>query len=150
GNLLIKEGNVVKATDVDLVTIHQVQPIYVTFSVPEKYLPDVRARVAAGQLQVRASMNPDSTASLGVLTFIDNSVDNNTGMIKLKGTFPNQDVKLWPGQFLDVMLRLAERPNTVVVPSAALQTGQMGNYVFVIRSDSTAELRTVKIGAKVG
>jgi membrane fusion protein, multidrug efflux system len=150
GNLLLKQGNVVKATDVDLVTIHQVQPIYITFSVPEKYLPDIRDRKAAGKLQVRATLNAASRESIGILTFIDNSVDNTTGMIKLKATFPNLDVKLWPGQFLDVMLRLSERANAVVIPAAALQTGQMGNYVFVIRPDNTVDLRPISLGPKVG
>jgi membrane fusion protein, multidrug efflux system len=140
----------VKATDVDLVTIHQVQPIYITFFVPEKHLPDIRERKAAGKLQVRATLNAASKESVGVLTFIDNSVDNTTGMIKLKATFPNLDVKLWPGQFLDVMLRLSERLNAVVIPAAALQTGQMGNYVFVIRPDNTVDLRPITLGPKVG
>ncbi len=148
GNLLVKQGNLVKATDVELVTIHQIQPIYVTFSVPEVHLPSIRQRV--GKLTVRATTPGNSQpAAVGAVTFIDNAVDRSTGSIRLKGTFTNQPSLLWPGQFVDVKLRLEERPNAVVVPAAALQTGQNGNYVYVVKPDQSVELRQVKPGPRL-
>ena len=126
-------------------------PIYVDFSVPEQYLPEIRNHMAASKLTVEA--NPSDShgpPSQGVLSFIDNSVDAATGTIKLKAIFSNSDRRLWPGQFLDVALTLSSQPGAIVVPSEAVQTGQQGPYVYVVKPDLTAELRPVTPGQAVG
>ena len=148
GNLMVKLGNVVKANDVPLVTINQVLPIYVTFSVPQQFLPDIKHSERDRKLAVNAKVQGEAETS-GVLTFIDNSVDPQTGMIKLKGTFANTDRRLWPGQFADVSLTLGIDRNAVLVPSAAVQTGQDGQFVFVIKNNK-ADMKKVKIGRIVG
>jgi multidrug efflux system membrane fusion protein len=149
GNLNVKAGNVVKANDVDMVTINQISPIYATFAVPESELAAIKTRAAAGRLSVAATPQDNPNAhETGVLTFIDNMVDRATGTIKLKGTFQNARRALWPGQFVQVVLRLATRANAVVVPSQALQNGQNGPYVFVVKSDRTVESRSVQPGIR--
>lgn len=145
GNLMVHQGNVVKANDIALITINQIKPIYVTFSVPEQYLPDIKKYEAHGRLAVAARVPNEPQAPVGYLSFIDNSVDAATGMIKLKGTFANDERRLWPGQFADVALTLTIQKNAVVVPSAAVQTGQNGQFVFVVKQDSTAEMRPVMV-----
>lgn len=151
GNLLVKQGNLVKANDVELVTIHQFQPIYVSFSIPEFNLPTVRRYASAGKLPVSASFPGDvaGTPSQGSVTFVNNAVDKATGTIQLKATFTNTDARLWPGQYVDVRLRLAERPNAVVIPAAALQTGQQGTYLYVVKPDQTVEIRVVTTGPRL-
>jgi multidrug efflux system membrane fusion protein len=150
GNLTIKQGNVVTANNMDLMTINQVEPIYVTFSVPEAQLPDIKRFMAEGKLPVRARPQDEgSPEETGVLTFVDNTVDTTTGTIKLKGTFPNQDHKLWPGQFVRVTLRLTTQRNAVVVPNEAIQAGQNGQFVYVVKPDRTVESRDVTTGARV-
>jgi multidrug efflux system membrane fusion protein len=151
GNLTVKLGNVVMANSMDLMTINAVEPIYVTFSVPEAQLPDIKKYLAQGKLAVRARPQDVETADeeTGNLTFIDNTVDVTTGTIKLKGTFPNADHKLWPGQFVRVTLRLTTQKNAVVVPNEAVQTGQTGSFVYVVKPDKTVESRTVTPGARV-
>jgi membrane fusion protein, multidrug efflux system len=146
GSVLVNAGNVIKANDIALTTINQIIPIYVTFSLPEQNLGDVKKHAAAGDLRVEVSIPGDDSPVRGTLTFIDNAVDKSTGTIKLKGTFPNTDRKLWPGQFVDVILTLATERNRVLVPSQAVQTGQQGQYVYVINSDMNADLRTVTVG----
>jgi membrane fusion protein, multidrug efflux system len=146
GTLMINLGNLVKANDTPyLVQLNQVTPIYVTFSVPEANLDRVRQRYAAGQLKVQAypKGQKDGPAE-GQLTFIDNGVDTTTGMFKLKATFQNKDRRLWPGQFVDVALKLSTEKGAIVVPTKAIQTGQQGEYVYVVRADNTAESRPVK------
>ena len=146
GSLMINLGNLVKANDTPyLLQLNQVTPIYVTFSVPEANLDRVRHRFSSGQLKVQAypKGQADSPAE-GRLTFIDNGVDPTTGTLKLKGTFPNGDRRLWPGEFVDVALVLSTQKNVVVVPTKAIQSGQQGEYVYVVRTDSTAESRPVK------
>ena len=147
GSLLVQRGNVVKANDATLVTINQVVPIRVSFSIPEQYLAEVRKYRAAGSLKVEA-MPQDGKADPvpGALSFIGNAVDPATGTIQLKGTFPNTDRRLWPGQFVNVVLTLTVRTGAVVVPSEAIQTGQHGQYVFVVRPDLTVEARPVFAG----
>ncbi len=152
GNLMVKAGNMVKANDVPiLVTINQVEPIYVTFTVPEQYLEEIKQSFSRRKLPVSASV-PHSTEPLGVgeLSFLDNQVDQTTGTIKLKGTFPNRQRRLWPGQFVNTALTLATRPDAIVVPSQALQTGQNGQFVYVIKPDMTAESRPVVVSQNVG
>ena len=140
-------GNVVKANDATLVTINQVVPIRVSFSIPEQYLADVRKYKAAGTLKVEASPQDGKAGPVaGALSFIGNAVDPATGTIQLKGTFPNTDRRLWPGQFANVVLTLTVRSGAVVVPSEAIQTGQQGQYVFVVRPDLTVDARPVTTG----
>ena len=147
GAIQFKKGNVVKANDLPLVTINQITPINVTFSVPEQNLMDIKKHRAAGDLLVQVSIPQSGLKPLsGTLTFIDNAVNTQTGTIMLKATFPNQDRSLWPGQFVDVVLTLAMEKNRVIVPSEAVQTGQQGQYIYVVKDDMTAELRNVKAG----
>ena len=152
GNLTVKQGNVVTANNMDMMTINQVEPIYVTFSVPEAQLPAIKKYMALGTLSVRSRPQDADTADeeTGKLTFVDNTVDITTGTIKLKGTFPNTDHKLWPGQFVRVTLRLTTQQNAVVVPNQAIQTGQTGAFVYVVKDDKTVETRPVVSGARVG
>jgi multidrug efflux system membrane fusion protein len=150
GALQVYPGNLVKANDVPvLVVINQVTPIYVDFSVPERYLGEITKYLAAGRLPVQA-YTPDDAAhpESGTLTFFDNTVDAATGTLKLRATFPNSDRRIWPGQFLNCVVRLSEQENAVVVPSAAVQTGQQGQFVFVVKSDMTADMRPVTAGAQ--
>jgi membrane fusion protein, multidrug efflux system len=150
GNLTVKLGNVVMANSQELMTINQVEPIYVTFAVPESQLPAIKQYMAQGKLPVRARPQDDPGGEeQGILTFVDNAVDTTTGTIKLKGTFPNADRKLWPGQFVRVTLRLTTQQNAVVVPNEAVQTGQNGSYIYVVKQDRTVESRPVTVGARV-
>ena len=146
GTLMINLGNLVKANDTPyLVQLNQVTPIYVTFSVPEANLDRVRRHFTSGQLKVLTYPKGQSeNPAEGRLTFIDNGVDTTTGMFKLKGTYQNKDRRLWPGQYVDVALELSTQKNAVVVPTKAIQSGQQGEYVYVVRTDSTAESRPVK------
>ncbi len=146
GSVLVNVGNVIKANDVSLTTINQIIPIYVSFSLPEQNLADVKKHAAAGDLEVEVFIPGDARSARGALTFIDNTVDKSTGTIKLKGSFANNDRRLWPGQFVDVILTLTTERNRVVVPSQAIQTGQQGQYVYVINNDMSADLRNVTVG----
>ena len=129
-----EEGQHCPANSQEVLTINQVTPIYVTFSIPEAKLPDVRKYMAVGKLPVFAKPQDEAgSGEQGEITFIDNSVDTTTGTIKLKGTFPNKDLKLWPGQFLNVTLRLTTRPNAVTVPNQAVQNGQDGQFIYVVK-----------------
>ncbi len=146
GNLLVHEGNVVKANETAMLDINQIRPINVRFAVPEANLPDIRRFNATGKLNIKAAVQNEQGSVPGTLTFIDNSVDRSTGTILLKGTFDNHDSKLWPGEFVDVTLILTMKPNAIVVPTQAIETGQNGQFVFVVKSDLTAEQRPVKPG----
>jgi multidrug efflux system membrane fusion protein len=152
GNLLVQAGNIVKANDTPyLVVINQINPIYVSFSVPEENLPEIKKYTALGKLAVEAIIpNDDKTPGLGVLSFVDNAVDPATGTIQLKGTFPNKNRRLWPGQFVNAVLTLKTEPNAIVIPTRAVQTGQQGEQVFVVRSDSTVETRPVAVLRSLG
>ena len=145
GAISVQKGNVVKANDVPLVTINQVAPIYVTFSVPEQDLASIKRYQASGELHVDASLAQAARPIAGRLTFMDNKVNTQTGTILLKATFPNQDRALWPGQFVDVVMTLTTEKDRVVVPTPAVQTGQQGQFVFVVKDDGTAEMRPVTV-----
>lgn len=150
GNLNIKQGNVIAANGAELMTITQVEPIYVTFSVPEAQLSDIKRYMAERSLPVRAQLQDETNSEeTGTLTFIDNSVDTTTGTIKLKGTFENRDRKLWPGQFVRVTLRLSTRPHAIIVPNQAIQTGQNGTFVYVVKPNRTVEVRYVTASLRV-
>jgi membrane fusion protein, multidrug efflux system len=150
GNLAVKVGNLVTANQTELMTIAQIQPTYVTFSVPATHLPTVKRHMSGGKLSVVATpQDADARPAEGTLTFVDNGVDMTTDTIRLKATFPNDDHALWPGQFVRVTLRLATLPHAMVLPSQAVQTGQDGEYVFVVKQDSTVEQRAVTSGQRM-
>jgi len=148
GNLLVHEGNLVKANDTQvLVTLNQISPIYVTFSVPEEKFAEIRRLEDGDPMAVSASLPADpSTVHTGELTFFNNAVDSTTGTILLKATFPNEDKSLWPGQFANVTLTLSTIKSAVVVPAECVLQGQQGPYLYAIKPDMTADLRTVKTG----
>ena len=150
GSVIVQQGNLIKAEDINLVVINQMIPIDVAFSVPEQFLPEIKKYMASGKIQVEAliPMNEERPEK-GVVTFIDNAVDSNTGTLRLKGTFANHQEKLWPGQFVNVVLILTTEPNVIVVPSQAIQTGQESQYVFVVKQDLTVESRPVVAGRTV-
>jgi membrane fusion protein, multidrug efflux system len=151
GSIGVKVGNLVKANDVPiLVTINQIEPIYVTFSIPEQQLTELKQYSAQKSLKVDAAPQGSSQHFSGRLTFIDNAVDTTTGTIKLKATFANDQHVLWPGQFVDVNLTLKSQPNALVIPTAALQTSQQGTYVYVVNPDMTAQPQPVKVGWTLG
>ncbi len=152
GKIMIQQGNLVKANDtVSLVVINQVRPIYVSFSVPEQNLGDVRHYQQDGELRVTAALNNAGTAPVpGKLSFIDNSTDISTGTIKLKAQFDNADKVLWPGQFVNVVLTLTQQAGAVVTPSASIQNGPNGQYVFLVGPDQTVKLRDVKVARAEG
>jgi len=147
GVLAINRGNVVKANETVLVTINKLTPIYATFTIPEKELPEIKHHLAGGKLAVEADVPGESgTREKGVVSFLDNTVDPATGTIRLKALFDNAKKQLWPGQFVNLSLTLAVKNNAVVVPSQAVQTGQKGQFVFVVKQDATAEIRPVVAG----
>jgi multidrug efflux system membrane fusion protein len=153
GSVLVNVGNQIKGNDdKPLVVVNQIQPIYVSFAVPESSLALIRQRARPGEkLQVAASI-PGNAASArqGELTFMDNTVDPTTGTILLKATFANQDEALWPGEYVDVVLTLAHEPGSIVVPSQAVQTGQSGQFVWVVKNDMTVESRPVTVARTHG
>ncbi|OGP14310.1 MAG: hypothetical protein A2052_09500 [Deltaproteobacteria bacterium GWA2_54_12] len=145
GATAFDKGNIVRASDqTPLVTIYQVEPIYASFTLPEQTLSSVRSYMAKGALDVRVSIDGASEFK-GELSFVDNAVDRATGTIRLKATLKNRDRALWPGQFVNVVLRLATQKGAVVVPSQAVMTGQTGQYVFVIKDGTTAEEQPVTV-----
>ncbi len=147
GAQLVYPGATVKANDLPvLVVINQVSPIYVRFSVPQQYLETIKTSMTRSHLPVQATPSYDSAAEKGVLTFINNTVDTSTGTIQLMASFPNTDHHLWPGQFSNVLLDLGEQQNVLVVPTQAVQSGQQGDYVFVVKPDMTVDVRQVKVG----
>jgi multidrug efflux system membrane fusion protein len=151
GNVLVHAGNYVKANgDTTLVVINQIEPIFVTFGVPEQHLGEIRARSAGAKLPVEVTLKEDPGKKVqGTLAVIDNAVDPTTGTIKLKALFTNGDRLLWPGQFVDAVLRLDSREATVV-PAEAVQAGQQGQFVYVVKKDQTVEPRLVSAGRTVG
>jgi multidrug efflux system membrane fusion protein len=147
GSLIVQEGNMIKDNDTVMVVINQMTPIYVAFSVPEENLAGIKKYMGEGKLKVEALIpNDEARPEKGFISFIDNAVDTATGTIRLKGTFANKEKRLWPGQFVRVVLTLTEEPNAIVVPSQAIQTGQEGPYVFVVKPDLTVESRPVVLG----
>lgn len=147
GTLMVNEGNLVRVNDgTPLLVINQLVPIYVTFSVPEQYLTDIKRRMAAGKLPVDARFPSGETPEQGALAFIDNAVDRTTGTIKLKAEFTNSGLRLWPGQFINVALTLSTQADAVVVPSDAVQVGPDGQQVFVVRENKTVDIRPVTVG----
>lgn len=149
GSLQMQAGNLVKANDTTpLITINQITPVYVTFSVPESQLGDVRAR-GLGNVPVSASPQKGGSAIQGKLTFVDNAVDQRTGTIALKATFANTGRVLWPGEFVNVAMTLSDRPNATVVPVQAVQNGQKGQYVYVVTDGNGVQMRPITIVQQV-
>lgn len=147
GKVLLQAGNLVKANDVNpLVVINQVRPIYVNFAVPEQSLAEVRKRMGEAPLEVEVlPVDAAQVHPKGKLIFVDNAVDPNTGTIRLRAQFDNVNAELWPGQFVNVSVRLYEEGNALVVPTQAVQTGPEGQYVYVVGDDMTAELRRINV-----
>jgi multidrug efflux system membrane fusion protein len=147
GRLQIDQGSMIKANDdKGVVDIVQIVPIYVDFSVPEKHLPDILKYMALHPLQVDAVLpNVDALQERGELTFLDNEVDRQTGTIRLRAVYENREKRLWPGQFVKAVLTLRVEPDALVIPYQAIQKGQIGEFVYVIREDQTAELRPVTV-----
>ncbi len=185
GALNVHQGDLVRANDTTpLVIINQLAPIYVSFSVPGRYLPEIRRRQSQQPLVIEARIQPGGTPGAqqaapatagsisaagadaakpgadpapsgvtresGKVSFIDNTVDATTGTIRMKGTFPNDDHALWPGSFVQVTLLLHIDPKAVVVPAAAVQASQSGQFVFVIKPDRTAEIRDIVVERQEG
>ncbi len=150
GELLVNQGNLVDANGPNpLVVINQISPIYVSFTLPEQQLPVVIEARKKKPLRVEADLRNGGARAVGELAFIDNTADTLTGTIQFKATFENADQKLWPGLFVDVVLTLADRPDSVVVPTAALQSGQKGQYVYVVNADKKAEMKPVLVAFEV-
>jgi multidrug efflux system membrane fusion protein len=146
-NLLVQQGNLIKANDVPLVVLNQITPIFVAFSVPEHQLLEVQRAFASGKVPVTAQ--PDGgKATEGELVLVNNQVDSSTGMVLLKAVFPNADKVLWPGQFVNVAVTLSTIKDAVVVPPQAVQPGQKGDYVFVVDKEMAVQMRPVTVGQK--
>jgi multidrug efflux system membrane fusion protein len=152
GALMVHAGNLVRANDqTPLVVINQVSPIYVSFGVPEGLLPELRRYMAQRELEVQAvPPNEEVAPATGRITFVDNQVDQTTGTIRIKATFANANRRLWPGQFVNVRVRLASDPNAIVVPSVAVQAGPEGQYVYVVKADKTVEMRPIEVARTAG
>ena len=151
GNLLVHPGNLVKENDVPLVVIHQVEPIFVSFGVPEDHLGAIRRLNAIHPLPVNVILEDGANRSAtGSLAVIDNTVDAATGTIRLKAAFENHDALLWPGQFVNVALTLDTIRNATVVPTVAVQEGRQGQVVFVVKPGNTVEIRPVTAGTSMG
>jgi multidrug efflux system membrane fusion protein len=151
GTVTVKAGNLANANSAELLTITQIEPVFVTFSMPAVQLPELKRHFADGEILVTATpQDSDARAIPGKLAFIDNAVDAATDTIKLKARFENADHALWPGQFARVSLRLTTLPNAITVPSQAVQTGQDGQFVFVVKNDQTVEQRPITTGQAAG
>lgn len=152
GDVLVRPGNLVKAdSDDPLVVLRATKPVFVAFAIPEARLDEVRAHASAGPLAVEVAP-PGATGPKhrGTLSFLDNAVSVTTGTIRLKATFPNEDDALWPGQFVDVVLRLAVDADALTIPAQAVQSGQQGDFVFVVKDDGTVESRPVRVARRYG
>lgn len=150
GNLLVQPGNLVKVNDVALVVINKISPAFVSFNVPERHLAAIRQFNSERKLPVEVTPRDNPTAKVdGYLSVIDNTVDNQTGTIHLKATFDNPKGILWPGQFVDVVLTLDRGSNATVIPAEAVQAGQKGTLVYVVKADKTVEPRIVAVGRTV-
>lgn len=150
GTLLVKVGNIVNANSTELVQINQVDPLFVSYAVPESKLSLIESRFGKLKIPVFAIAQDGAETAEGVLSFYDNSVDASTGTIRLRATFPNPARKLWPGQFVRVRTRLGTDPNAVLVPNQAVQTGPDGQFVFVVKEDRRVEMRTVTTTSRTG
>ncbi len=150
GNLLVNQGNLIKANEsTPLVVIHQIKPIYVAFSLPEAQLEAVKKAANHGTVYVTIQTKNSNATFIAKLSFIDNSVDKNTGMILLKALYPNNQEEIWPGQYVDVTLPIAEIKKALLLSTRAIQEGPEGSYVFVVNKDASVTLKSIKLGAVV-
>lgn len=152
GSIASKAGSSIKANDTTpLITINQIKPIFVSFSVPQRYLPAIQEGMAAGTLPVIATV-PDISGApeKGAVAYTDNTVDPTTNTLSVWATFPNQDTRLWPGLYVNVSMIFGVQQNAVVLPSEAIQSGQDGSFVFLVRPDMTAQMRPIKVDRAVG
>lgn len=148
GNLLVNPGNLIKATDVNpLVIINKITPVYITFSLPEQALSSIQQEIKTGKLLVDLQIKGQPTILHGQVSFIDNTVDSTTGMIKLKAIFDNQHEELWPGEYVDVTLPYTSLHQALLIPTRAIQASPDGPYVFVVGKDSSVTLKSIKAGA---
>jgi len=144
GTVMVKAGNLVKVADVPIVVINQVNPIYVNFTVPQQYWPEVKQDIEQRALHVTVTIPQNSGSPVeGTLTFVDNIVDSTTGTIHLRGTFENSQNRLWPGLYVSVLLTLSQQPNATVVPAHSIVTTQAGSYVYVVKANNTVEQRII-------
>jgi len=144
GTVMVKAGNLVKVADVPIVVINQVNPVYVNFTVPQQYWPDIKEDIERRALRVTVTIPQNSGRPVeGTLTFVDNIVDSTTGTIHLRGTFENSQNRLWPGLYVSVLLTLSQQPNATVVPGHSIVTTQEGSYVYVVKANNIVEQRTV-------
>ena len=151
GLISIKQGNSIKANDVPLASVNQIQPIYVSVALPQNNLPELRAAMAKGPVTVRVTPAGDKGEPItGKIAFFDNTIDATSGTINVRSTFENADQRLWPGQFVNVSVLVRTDPDALVIAPAAIQAGQSGTYVFVIKDDNTAEARPVTVDRTVG
>jgi len=152
GALMVHAGNLVRANDqTPLVVINQVSPIFVSFGIPEALLPDLRRFMAQRELSVEAlPPNEELDPAKGSISFVDNQVDQTTGTIRIKATFPNSNRRLWPGQFVNVRVKLTSDPHAIVVPSVAVQAGPEGQFIYIVKGDQTVEMRTVVVARTAG
>jgi multidrug efflux system membrane fusion protein len=151
GMIAIKQGNSIKANDVPLATINEVQPIYVSIALPQNSLPELRAAMTKGPVTVHVRPAGDKGEPIaGKIAFFDNTIDSTSGTINVRSTFENTDQRLWPGQFVNVSVLVRTDPNALVIAPSAVQAGQKGTYVFVIKDDNTAESRPVTVDRTVG
>jgi multidrug efflux system membrane fusion protein len=151
GMIAIKRGNSLKSNDVPLATVNQIQPIYVSFALPQNQLPELRAAMAQGPVTVRVLPQGDKgTPVEGEIAFFENTIDTTSGTINVRGNFANDEQRLWPGEFVNVSVQVRTDTNALVVPPAAVQVGQNGSYVFVIKDDDTAEMRPVTVDRTIG
>jgi membrane fusion protein, multidrug efflux system len=151
GSLIAHQGNMIKDNaDTAMVVINQIQPIYVTFAIPEQNLAAVRKFMAAETIKVAVVIaGQEDSPEMGVLSFIDNTVDKTTGTILCKATFTNESKRLWPGLFVNVVVQLSTQPNAILVSARAVQTSQEGQIVFVVKPDLTVEIRPVEVGRPI-
>jgi multidrug efflux system membrane fusion protein len=150
GSSIVTEGNLVSTSDsTPLVTINQVSPIYATFTVPEKYLPDVQKYASSGNLKVLARLDAN-TSRVGLLSSFDNQVSQSTGTLQLKASFQNDDNLLWPGRFVNIILTLTNQAGAIVVPVQSVQTSQQGQFIYVVKADQTVEMRKITLDRTIG
>ncbi|HWF12685.1 MAG TPA: efflux RND transporter periplasmic adaptor subunit [Candidatus Acidoferrales bacterium] len=150
GHRLVDSGNVVTANTTTLLTIERLDPIYADFTATESDLSLVQRELAKHPLKTEVRLPDQPKPETGQLTFVDNSVQSSSGTVMLRATVPNPARHLWPGQFVNVRLVLANLPKAVLVPAAAAQDSAKGPFVYVVKEDSTAELRPVKLGQRQG
>ena len=152
GARLVDIGNVVQANTTGLLLIQRLDPIYADFTITERDLPNVQKEMTRGTLKtlVRGPSDAEDRPRSGQLTFLDNTVQNGTGTVNLRATIPNPDHHFWPGQFVNVRLVLATQRKAVLIPNQATQISQKGPFVYVVKPDSTADLRLVTLGQRQG